>query len=146
MLIETLFITAFILLVLEAFNPTKGILAILGFIAYIAGVWTLIENGETEFYGVSITNVIILGCVFAAAFVVFIIYLKKAMSKVAETGTEHIIGMTATVTKWTNGEGKVFVDGEDWRAVGPKTLKKDDAVIVQSYDNLTLTVEKKKED
>lgn len=145
MLVEILFITDFVLLVLEAFNPTKGILAIVGFIAYVAGVWTLIENGESDFYGVSITNVIILGLVFAAALVIFIVYLKRAMNKAAETGTEYFIGHTATVTQWKNGKGKVFIDGEDWRAIGPKDLHKDDTVIVTAYENLTLTIEKEKE-
>ena len=143
MYVEILFTIALVLLVLEAFNPTKGILAIAGFIAYIYGIWILIDAGQDNFYGVSITNVIILGFVFTIALVLFIVYLKKALSKSPETGTEFLKGKSATVIQWANGSGSVFVDGETWRAVGPHDLAIDEIVTVTDYEKLTLTVEKK---
>lgn len=143
MSVELLFIIAFLLLVAEAFNPTKGILAIVGFIAYVYGVWILINSGVDSFYGVSVINVVILGGVFAAALIIFVIYLQKALKKAPETGTEFLTGKDAKVTNWDDGEGSVFVDGEDWRAVGPKDLKAGDHVKIVGYDKLTLTVENK---
>ena len=142
MIIEILFAIALILLVSEALIPAMGILGFAGFIAYISGVWMLIDSGVGGFYGISITNIIILGIVFFLSFGILIYYLYRNRHKKVETGVEYLIGQTASVTSWNKGKGKVFIDGEDWRAKGPENLKAADIVVVSAYNKMTLIVEK----
>ena len=141
--IEILFFTALILLILEAMIPTMGALGFAGFIAYIYAVFLLITSGANEFYGLAIVNIIILGFVFFVAFGIFVFFLYHNRRKKIETGIEYLIGKTALIESWDNGNGKVFVDGEDWRAIGPKDLNVGDNVTIVEYKKLTLIIEKK---
>ena len=40
--------------------------------------------------------------------------------------------------------GKVFVHGETWNAISVETIKKDDDVVVEKIDHLTLTVRRER--
>jgi membrane-bound serine protease (ClpP class) len=143
MLIETLFIVAFILIVLEALFPAMGVIGLMGFAAYFAGAWMVLDSEVDQFYGMSPSIIIGIGVVYAAALAILVFVMLKNRAKKVETGVEYLKGQTATVTSWGGTKGKVFIDGEDWRAEGPEGLKANDEVTVTDYDNLTLTVKKK---
>jgi membrane-bound serine protease (ClpP class) len=142
-MIEIFFILAFVLLVSEAFNPTLGIQAILGFLFYVAGLWAFVQSDAETFYGFTLGNIITLGIIFFAAFVILLVYLRKNRHKKVETGVESLKGEEATVKSWSDTKGIVFIDGEDWRASGPDTIKSGDIVIIEGYKDLTLIVKQK---
>lgn len=145
MLIEILFIIALVLLITEAFIPAMGVMGFFGFIAYLIGVWMLVSSDASTFYGISITNVIILGLVFFISFGTLIYYLVRIKDRKVTTGIQYLIGQETKIKSWENGMGKVFVDGEDWQVISTENLHTDDIVIITGYDKMSLTVEKKQD-
>jgi len=62
------------------------------------------------------------------------------------TGGAALIGATASVIEWTEGEGRVRLAGEIWRAraasIHSGTLRPGQRVKVQGRDGLMLLVER----
>ena len=143
MSVETLFLIAFILLIAEAFIPSLGLLGLGGFIAFVSGVAILLNAGETHFYGLTIESVIALGVLIFLAFAVFGYFVFRTFGKKPTTGTEYMIGQTATVKSWTKGKGIVTFEGEDWNATSDDAISKGDDVTIVAYDKMKLIVNKK---
>lgn len=142
MSIEFLFILAFILLLLELVIPSLGTLGVAGFIAFVAGMVGMLNQGITEFYGLSVEMVAAIGLSVFAIFGIGSYFIYKSFRKKVQTGIESMIGKTATVTSWDGLKGKIAYEGEDWRATSLATLSAGDTVRITQYNNLTLTVEK----
>ncbi len=62
---------------------------------------------------------------------------RKRRSVCGETGMLEKVG---EVRYWEESTGRVFVNGELWRAVSEFPLSAGDRVVVQQVDRLTLTV------
>lgn len=54
------------------------------------------------------------------------------------TGAEGMVGKVAEVTRWTETEGTVRVDGELWRAESRSPLAAGDEAVVRAVRGLTL--------
>jgi membrane-bound serine protease (ClpP class) len=142
MSVEALFITAIALLLLELFVPSAGLLTFGGFAAFCTGVVILLANGAGEFYGLSVEVVIAIGLLIFVTFAIFGFYILKTYKKAPKTGVEAMIGQQAEVTSWSKTKGKVFFDGEDWRALSDTSFNKGDIVTITQHNKMTLTVKK----
>lgn len=142
MTVEALFLIAFVLLILEAFIPSLGLLGLGGFIAFITGVVVMFNSDMGTFYGLSFESITALGCLIFMAFAVFGVFAYRSFRKKVETGTESMIGQTATVSTWKNDSGKIVFEGEDWRAKSTTSFSKGDTVRITGYSKMTLNVEK----
>ncbi|MFQ6113641.1 MAG: NfeD family protein [bacterium] len=86
-------------------------------------------------FGIGAT--IVLGLNFFLALVVFNIMQKKPT-----TGQQGMIGKTGFVIKRINGEGKVEIYGEIWKAECEEPLKVGEKIIVEKVEGLKLIVKK----
>lgn len=55
-------------------------------------------------------------------------------------GVTGMLGKVAEVKQWQTSEGRVFVNGELWRAVSDAPLLTGDKAVIQSVEGLTLRV------
>lgn len=51
-----------------------------------------------------------------------------------------MIGKVGEIKYWKEFEGKIFVNGELWRAVSDFPLSAGDSVVIQKVDGLTVNV------
>lgn len=142
MSVETFFLIAFILLIAEAFIPSLGLLGFGGFIAFVAGVVTMINSEMTHFLGLSIQSIIALGTLIFLSAAVFGFFLFKSFRKRVSTGIEYMKGEKATVKTWKNDKGTIEFEGEEWRAVSDDNFKSGDIAVITGYTKMTLTIEK----
>ena len=55
-------------------------------------------------------------------------------------GVTGMLGKVGEVKQWKKNEGKVFVNGELWKAVSDVPLSPGDRVVIQKVEGLTLKV------
>jgi membrane-bound serine protease (ClpP class) len=128
------------LITAEAFVPSFGALGIGGIAAMIFGLIMMFDSGIPGF-GISIAFVIGVGLVAGLLLLWLLSYLVKARRQGAVSGRDRIIGGHAVAIESFVGEGKVWIEGESWSAVSKLPVEKDQVVLVQDLDGLTLTVE-----
>ena len=61
-------------------------------------------------------------------------------------GVSGMLGKLGEVKQWKKNEGKVFVNGELWKAVSEVSLAPGDIVVIQNVEGLTLKVNYLKDD
>jgi membrane-bound serine protease (ClpP class) len=127
------------LMVGEAFAPSFGILGIGGLVALVFGATILFDTDVPEFR-VNWSVIAAIG-VFSAALVILVarVGIRSFKYRVV-TGSEELIGATATVIDWAGSEGHVLVHSERWNARGPEGLSDGEDVIVEKLSGLTMTV------
>ena len=128
------------LLVAEAFLPSFGVLGLGGIAAFVIGAILLFEE---EAPGFTVAWQLIGGTALALAltFGLLSTLVMRARARPVVTGREQLIGQTARVLDWFEGEGWVQLAGERWRARGPGALAAGTRVRVTGVDGLTLAVE-----
>lgn len=127
------------LMVGEAFAPSFGILGIGGLVALVFGATILFDTDVPEFR-VNWSVIAAIG-IFSAALVILVARVGvSSFSYRVVTGTEELIGASATVIDWAGGKGHVFVHSERWNAEGPEGLSEGQSVIVKELSGLKLTV------
>lgn len=142
MSVEALFITALVLILIEIFVPSAGLLTLGGFVAFCVGVVLLLLSDVTHFYGLSVESVIAIGTLIFITFAAFGYYVLKIYGRKTTTGIESMIGQQVMVIAWTGNKGRIEFEGEAWRAIGEGDITSGDAVTIIEYDNMTLTVKK----
>lgn len=138
-----LILFSLVLLVLEVFITSYGLLSIAALLSLFIGSTILFKEGTGFVLPISsiLTTVLLL-----AAFVGVVLYLVgKAQLRKPRQGDTVLIGSAATVRTWGGTQGKVFLRGEIWNAVTeePTSLSLGDVVRITRVDGLTLTVEPK---
>ena len=128
------------LITAEAFVPSFGALGIGGIAAIIFGLIMMFDSGIPGF-GISIAFVTGVALVAGLLLLWLLRYLVKARRQGAVSGRDRIVGGHAVAIESFVGEGKVWLEGESWSAVSKLPVKKDQVVLVQDLDGLTLTVE-----
>ncbi|TVM36122.1 nodulation protein NfeD [Oceanidesulfovibrio marinus] len=138
-----LILFSLILLVLEVFITSYGLLSIAALLSLFIGSTILFKEGTGFVLPLSsiLTTVLLL-----AGFVSVVLYLVgKAQLRKPRQGDKVLIGTAATVRSWNGAQGKVFLRGEIWNAVSkePIFVSTGDIVQIIRVDGLTLTVEPK---
>ena len=137
-----LMILGIMFMIAEAFVPSFGALGIGGVIVFIFGS-VILMNDE----GLRISLPLIGGtALVSTGFFLWVMGGLYAISrKKVVTGTEAMIGSVGEVMADFEGEGRVWIHGESWRAVSPKAVKKGQKVQVIEKDGLLLKVELKED-
>ncbi len=135
-----------IVIVVEAHVPTLGMLGGPGVVALGIGA-VLAVSGLGGGLALALVTAVVL---VAAGLGVLTVSVRKGLAarrRRVRTGREGLIGHLGTVQSWTNGSGKVLVDGALWRAARswPEDdealqLQAGDRVVVERVGGLTLCV------
>ena len=131
-----------LLIALEAFAFTFGILGLTGLIIFVLGAYLLFPE-DTPGFEVSpilIGSLGLFGGVFLGA-ILFAITRSRVHGPVI--GEEAIRRRQGLVDSWNpdSGEGHVIVEGERWRARADQALEKGRRVRVKAVEGLVLKVE-----
>ncbi len=137
-----LIILAGILFFAELKVQSMGLLTVGGVISLILGSIILFRTPEMSTQ-VSWSIILPVAFFFAASFSAGVWLVLKIHRKTPITGASAMKGERAEVYEWhDSGTGKVFVHGEYWNARGPEGLKPGETVIVESVEDMELTVKK----
>ncbi len=138
-----LILLAMVLIVLELFLPTMGVLAVGGVISFLLGS-LLLFNRESGIYldrSIIYTSTAILGL--AILLVSYLVY--KAHKRKIRTGFEGLIGEKGEAVSDISPEGgKVFVHGEYWDAYSDDPIEKGSEIEVVEVVGFKLKVRKSK--
>lgn len=138
-----LIIFGVILMVLDLWLPSFGILTIGGLISFFMGSFTLFDIKE---FPVGVSLSLILGATITTA--LFFIFAAgsgiKIQRKKVSTGIEGMVGLEGEVKKDLSPEGEVFVRGEIWEACSINgEIKKGEKVEVEEVKGNLLLVKRK---
>lgn len=138
-----LIVTAVVLLVIDVYAPTHGVLTAGGIVAFFIGSLMLFDPRDPVFR-LSL-QYIIPGVALTAAFFVFVIGKGvRAQRLPAKVGRETMIGKTGNaLTAIDASGGKMFFEGEYWNAVSDVPVKIGQAVLIKSIEGLTAKVDPK---
>ncbi len=137
-----LMILGIIFIIAEAFVPSFGALGFGGVIAFVFGS-VILMNDE----GLRISLPLIGGTALVST--CFLLWLMGSLYAISRkkvvTGAEEMIGSIGKAMADFDGEGRVWIHGESWRAVSPAAVKKGQKVRVMEKDGLLLKVELKED-
>lgn len=132
---------AIILFVAEAFTPAFGILITGGAVSFFLGALMLFQDLPDEMQ-VSLYWLIPATLVTAGFFAWIITYGVKSLFAPARSGLESTIGKTAEVTDsiLPGQPGRVFFEGEYWKAESDTPLNEGDKCEILEYEGLKVKV------
>ncbi len=131
---------AVLLLVVDIFAPTHGVLTFGGIVAFFLGALMLFNRAAPGF-GLPLAY-IIPGTLLTAAFFIFVVGAGiRAQRLPVRVGRQTMLGKTApALTRIDANGGKVFVEGEYWNAVSDGPVEPGQPVEIVDIDGLTLNV------
>lgn len=141
-----LVVVGLILVGLEFFITSHGVLGAGGTVALVLGGVFLVDPSKTDI-GVSMSMLFSVGIVFGAIVISIAYFILKVRRSPAQTGYEAMIGDKAKIVAYdkNKNEGRAMLHGELWHFV---TIKKDmvlnieDMVVVKKLEGMTLVVDK----
>ena len=71
-------------------------------------------------------------------------WVVRGRRRASVCGPAGMVGKIAYVTRWTDGQGLVRVDGELWRAASSIAFSAGDAVVIRQVEGLNLIVAPRK--
>ncbi len=134
---------AILLFVVDVFAPTHGVLTFGGIISFFLGSLMLFDRSDPMFR-LSL-GFILPGVILTAAFFVFVVGkgLRAQMLPV-KTGSKTMMGQSiAAVTRIDSVDGKVFIEGEYWKATSQTPIEQGEMAEVIGLEGLTLKVRPK---
>jgi len=82
-----------------------------------------------------------MGVAAALTFFVIVFLVARSHRKPRVSGTEALVGHEAeSIADFADGQGRVHVEGEDWSARGPDSIRSGDRVEIEAVDGLVLQV------
>jgi membrane-bound serine protease (ClpP class) len=116
-----------------------GLLTVAGVISLVLGSLMLFKSAEPA---LRVSLDVILGvAVFSAAVVAFLVTMAlRAQRRQVRTGLEGLVNERGVARTALAPEGRVFVHGELWRAVGERPVAAGEPVVVTGVDGMTLRV------
>jgi len=131
------------LFITDIFAPSHGILTAGGIIAFFLGALMLFDRSNDAFR-LSL-GYIIPATVITALFFIFIVGAGlRAQFGPAKTGKEVMVGQIVKALSPIDASGgRVFIEGENWRAVSETTVSAGEPVEIVSVEGLTLKVKPK---
>jgi membrane-bound serine protease (ClpP class) len=137
-----LLICGLLLVVGEAKFPSHGLLSLVGTVAVIFGMLTLI-NAPVPELRIRLATTLAAGLTFGAITFIVARMAWRARHNKVKTGMQALLGEVAEVQTPLEPEGQVLVRGELWAARCPQGARKGDSVVVRGYHDLTLEVERR---
>lgn len=130
-----------LLMVLDIFTPTHGILTTGGVLALLVGSFTLFEIPDTSLQ-LSMWNVLVTVGVITALFVFVISQGLLAQRRVPVTGAEGMVGATAIAKEELSPRGRVLVKGEYWWAtsIDGQPIHEGEEVVIEHVEHSKLLV------
>jgi len=129
-----------ILFIAEIKVMSHGMLTVGGIISLTMGSLFLFDTKDPALR-ISL-QVLIPAILVASGFFIVVIWLAvKAQMRKHFTGTEAMIGAEAKAATDITDEGKVFLEGEYWKAISKEPVKKGAKVRVVKVEGLSLIVE-----
>ncbi len=133
-----------VLMVLDAFTPTNGILTTGGVISLLIGSFTLF-NIPNRAVGLSWSTIIITVGTMTALFVFIISKGLLIQRRQPVTGKSGMVGAIGSARSDLDPDGKVFVKGEYWNARSLEgRIQVGDSVIVERLEGYLLFVRRKR--
>ncbi|MEA3238314.1 MAG: nodulation protein NfeD [Candidatus Bipolaricaulota bacterium] len=134
-----------VLMVLDAFTPTNGILTTGGVISLLVGSFTLFDIQDRAIGLSWVTIVLVVGTMTA----LFVFIISKALliqRKSPTIGVKSLVGMRGEAKISINPQGTVFVNGEYWKARSLEgRIPPGEDVTVVGMDGHTLLVRRTQE-
>ena len=134
-----LMLLGMILIILEALVPSFGALGIGGIIAFTVGSIILMDT-DIPGFGVPLALIASVSITTTAVFLLIVVMLVKARRQPVISGSEELVNARARALMDFDHKGVVLIHGERWNARSKVAVKRDDEVIVNSIDGLTLLV------
>lgn len=135
-----LMLLGFILIAVELFVPSFGILGIGGIAAVVFGSIILFDTDVPGFM-VNTGLIAAMGLFSALTFAALIYLVARSHRNPRVTGKEALIGREAeSIADFHQGRGRVHIDGEDWSARGDASIRRGDLVTIEAAEGLILKV------
>ncbi len=139
-------IVGLILIGLEFFVTSHGILGGGGTLALVLGGVFLVDASKTDI-SVSYSMLFSVGLIFGAIVVAIAYFILKVRRRPAQTGYEGMIGLKAKVVSYekAKGEGRLMIRGELWHFITKEkgeNIGPEDMVIIRGMDGMTMIVDK----
>jgi membrane-bound serine protease (ClpP class) len=128
------------LMVVEAHIGSFGLIGIAGVAAFVIGAILMFPMGAPG-AALSLTVVAAAAAVSVVFFLVILAMLLRYRRRAVVTGPEALVGAEGEVVSWQDGEGRVRVLSEIWRARSAAPLAPGAHVKVVARDGLTVIVE-----
>ncbi len=134
-----LLLLGLMLVTAEAFVPSFGVLGLAGVAAFVAGAILLVDT-DVPGFGISPWLIGSVATLASGLFVVTLGLALRSRARPVVAGAEAVLGARGTVVDWSDGQGRVRLDGEIWAARGPAGLTRDTIVEVSAREGLVLVV------
>ncbi|WP_051881612.1 NfeD family protein [Parvularcula oceani] len=125
-----------VLMTVEAFTPTFGLVGLAGLILLGIGLYFLFP-GELRIALWVVAGLLLLAAAFLGT---ALLTFMRTRRRKPMTGDEALPGHEARVDVWEGDSGWVILDGERWRARAAAVLAPGDQVVVTEADGLVLDV------
>lgn len=135
-------VTGLILLALEVFIISHGLLALGGFVCLFFGAVFLMDAPQ-EFFKLSLRVALPTLLASAMVFGFLVTLVLRTHRRKTETGTEGFVGMIGEADTNINPTGKVSLHGELWNAHAEEPIAKGEPVEILKLENLELHVRRK---
>ena len=132
-----------VLLIIDLFTPSHGILTVGGLASFVIGSLMLFDTSASPIFRISVSLVLVTAALTGGFFLYAVGAGIRAQKKRIVTGKEGMIGETAVAMTDIDPSGKVFVEGEWWNAVTEgEPIKKGEHVRITGIEKLTVIVRK----
>ncbi len=131
-----------LLMVMEAFIPSTGILGIGGVVSFVVGSVILMDT-ESEAFQIAVPLIIAVA-VFSVLLLVMVFGMLIRSRRVAlVSGDSVMLGEKAEVMEDFVEQGQVWVHGELWQAVTEQPVKKGQLIPIKAINGLKLILSNK---
>ena len=129
-----------VLIISEIFVPSFGALGLGGIIAFVIGSIILID---TDVPGLGIDPLLIgsMATVGGGVVMAIVWFAVRARQMPVVTGRQELVGSIAEAITAIDGEGTVFVHGENWSAISKQPVARGQTVKIVAMHGLKLEVE-----
>jgi len=131
---------ALLLFVVDLFAPTHGVLTAGGVISFFLGALMLFDRADPAFR-LSMAYIIPATLVTAGFFIFIVGSGLRAQRLPVRTGRETLLGKTVPAVEGIDAkQGRVFVEGENWKAISDCFIPAGEPATIVGIDGLTLRV------
>lgn len=137
-------LAAMVLMVVEIFVPSFGILGIGGLVGFIVGLFLLLNELDPTQRATVLSMIVPSFIVLLAIFGAIAYHLIKSRSILLKKGEETLLGQIGVAAEdFSDRDGLIRIDGELWSAehIDDSSVKRGDKLIVLARSGLKLTVQ-----